>query len=115
MLLLMLQAQHDQEAGIFAQIGQGLLHCCIYVRAISQHFVKRWPRQHSPARAGVTFALCFIIAVEEKGITLIEKTVVRNMIAQNECFEKPACMRSEENRVGKECVSTCRFRWTPDH
>src|SRR3546814_13544349 len=23
--------------------------------------------------------------------------------------------RSEERRVGKECVSTCRFRWSPDH
>src|SRR3546814_16657297 len=24
-------------------------------------------------------------------------------------------LRSEERRVGKECVSTCRSRWTPDH
>src|SRR3546814_16866184 len=23
--------------------------------------------------------------------------------------------RSEERRVGKECVSTCRSRWEPDH
>src|SRR3546814_9665982 len=23
--------------------------------------------------------------------------------------------RSEERRVGKECVSTCRYRWTPSH
>src|SRR3546814_17177393 len=23
--------------------------------------------------------------------------------------------RSEERRVGKECVSTCRTRWSPDH
>src|SRR3546814_20908627 len=23
--------------------------------------------------------------------------------------------RSEERRVGKECVSTCRFRWSPVH
>src|SRR3546814_17303367 len=23
--------------------------------------------------------------------------------------------RSEERRVGKECVSTCRSRWGPDH
>src|SRR3546814_7315063 len=25
------------------------------------------------------------------------------------------CNRSEERRVGKECVSTCRSRWSPDH
>src|SRR3546814_11205820 len=26
-----------------------------------------------------------------------------------------AAERSEQRRVGKECVSTCRSRWTPDH
>src|SRR3546814_5244984 len=24
-------------------------------------------------------------------------------------------LRSEERRVGKECVSTCSSRWSPDH
>src|SRR3546814_13798486 len=28
---------------------------------------------------------------------------------------RPILMRSEERRVGKECVSTCRSRWSPDH
>src|SRR3546814_20790301 len=27
---------------------------------------------------------------------------------------RPGC-RSEERRVGKECVSTCRSRWSPNH
>src|SRR3546814_14337165 len=26
-----------------------------------------------------------------------------------------AASRSEERRVGKECVSTCRYRWSPYH
>src|SRR3546814_15994014 len=26
-----------------------------------------------------------------------------------------AVRRSEERRVGKECVSTCRSRWSPSH
>src|SRR3546814_4043527 len=26
-----------------------------------------------------------------------------------------ADLRSEERRVGKECVSTCRYRWSPCH
>src|SRR3546814_14207223 len=29
--------------------------------------------------------------------------------------ELAACARSEERRVGKECVSTCRSRWSPYH
>src|SRR3546814_1281505 len=28
---------------------------------------------------------------------------------------RPAAERSEERRVGKECVSTCRSRWSPYH
>src|SRR3546814_19166155 len=32
---------------------------------------------------------------------------------QHEAFEPPP--RSEERRVGKECVSTCRSRWSPYH
>src|SRR3546814_8724682 len=27
----------------------------------------------------------------------------------------PSRLRSEERRVGKECVSTCRSRWSPYH
>src|SRR3546814_17280100 len=28
---------------------------------------------------------------------------------------QPCGIRSEERRVGKECVSTCRSRWSPNH
>src|SRR3546814_17245827 len=28
---------------------------------------------------------------------------------------RPRDTRSEERRVGKECVSTCRYRWAPCH
>src|SRR3546814_11597478 len=30
-------------------------------------------------------------------------------------FGEPALDSSEERRVGKECVRTCRSRWTPYH
>src|SRR3546814_17676209 len=30
-------------------------------------------------------------------------------------FGKDCASRSEERRVGKECVSTCRSRWSPQH
>src|SRR3546814_8700920 len=29
--------------------------------------------------------------------------------------KRPGHDRSEERRVGKECVSTCRSRWSPSH
>src|SRR3546814_13893998 len=30
-------------------------------------------------------------------------------------LKRIAAVRSEERRVGKECVSTCRSRWSPYH
>src|SRR3546814_14714908 len=30
-------------------------------------------------------------------------------------YAEPLYPRSEERRVGKECVSTCRSRWSPYH
>src|SRR3546814_19112060 len=30
-------------------------------------------------------------------------------------LNKPGISKSEERRVGKECVSTCRSRWSPYH
>src|SRR3546814_16769116 len=33
----------------------------------------------------------------------------------NQSTEDAALSRSEERRVGKECVSTCRSRWPPEN
>src|SRR3546814_8247128 len=35
--------------------------------------------------------------------------------AVNDVLRLSRGMRSEERRVGKECVSTCRSRWSPYH
>src|SRR3546814_18301417 len=34
-------------------------------------------------------------------------------LAMHEGLEAAGLRRSEERRVGKECVSTCRYRWSP--
>src|SRR3546814_12914442 len=34
---------------------------------------------------------------------------------QLQVLERAGDARSEERRVGKECVSTCRSRWSPYH
>src|SRR3546814_12859529 len=34
---------------------------------------------------------------------------------QQRCYAGERPQRSEERRVGKECVSTCRYRWSRDH
>src|SRR3546814_9778130 len=37
------------------------------------------------------------------------------IMEREKLVEKVAKDRSEERRVGKECVSTCRSRWSPSH
>src|SRR3546814_13981326 len=46
-------------------------------------------------------------AVEESNVDMSQELV--NMIIAQRTY------RSEERRVGKECVSTCRSRWSPYH
>src|SRR3546814_13406014 len=55
---------------------------------------------------------------------LLQKSKVRRIINMSDlCFQlfdgaqRPTAfvLRSEERRVGKECVSTCRSRWSPYH
>src|SRR3546814_13474968 len=36
-------------------------------------------------------------------------------LVQGEASEIKGAVRSEERRVGQECVSTCRSRWSPFH
>src|SRR3546814_10825959 len=39
----------------------------------------------------------------------------KTKVARNQRSSWRARGRSEERRVGKECVSTCRSRWSPYH
>src|SRR3546814_20707946 len=50
------------------------------------------------------------------GLMALLFVVIGIMIYLGMRFEwKFAVARSEERRVGKECVSTCRSRWSPYH
>src|SRR3546814_12195031 len=59
-------------------------------------------------RAAVYFA--------EKSITRMERTMADSVFAYRHSLDmyrvRAALGRSEARRVGKECVSTCRFRWS---
>src|SRR3546814_16421970 len=55
------------------------------------------------------------VAVVEsvKAASDVYSPVSGTVVAVNsDLTDKP---RSEERRVGKECVSTCRSRWSPEH
>src|SRR3546814_5873603 len=48
-------------------------------------------------------------------MNIIMKTLFRNPADRLLFLDDLHDMRSEERRVGKECVSTCRSRWSPYH
>src|SRR3546814_19381182 len=74
------------------------------------------------AHVGRVFNQLFALAnmpIQRFGSTLISKGKFNDyMRLWKENFasaNRDSVMRSEERRVGKECVSTCRSRWSPCH
>src|SRR3546814_13354357 len=54
-------------------------------------------------------------AVRRQRATSVEATARRNLSGANHQPILKNERRSEERRVGKECVSTCSSRWSPYH
>src|SRR3546814_12028346 len=60
-------------------------------------------------------AVAQVVAFEAREIAKVLSLI------EDEMFDRPSddrsgsVSRSEERRVGKECVSTCRSRWSPYH
>src|SRR3546814_12479001 len=66
----------------------------------------------APERAEDTIAMAKLLFGDE----FVENNCVTlNLINANSpmVFDETMLGRSEERRVGKECVSTCRSRWSP--
>src|SRR3546814_4847984 len=60
--------------------------------------------------------LAYIVVEDKaKGRDGLKSPIVKNLhdAALTGVLERSG--RSEERRVGKECVSTCRSRWSPSH
>src|SRR3546814_2766196 len=57
-------------------------------------------------------ARCFMPPV---GLITFQPQTVAPITASAFCPSLASATRSEERRVGKECVSTCRSRWSPYH
>src|SRR3546814_17706299 len=52
---------------------------------------------------------------DDSGLAAVVNSLRANGGTQYEGPLQVAANRSEERRVGKECVSTCRSRWSPYH
>src|SRR3546814_5275729 len=69
-----------------------------------------------PIYLAVAVRATLLDRVEREGGRLDRGKLIQiwaNLAGRGGAFERVA--RSEERRVGKECVSTCRSRWSPYH
>src|SRR3546814_13456360 len=82
------------------------LHIVAYVRAGSQNAALR--RQVEANRTRIIEAA----AIEQENRRL-KKLLKLVETEDDEVVAARMISRSEERRVGKECVSTCRSRWAP--
>ena len=66
-----------------------------------------------------TSGVASIVALEEGGESVDTAMIGREGMTGLPVFlgtgQSPVRTRSEERRVGKECVSLCRSRWSPYH
>src|SRR3546814_16343333 len=104
------------------------------LEVLRQDFGRRLPQLEGKLpedEAGVDVSLIWNIVrkavIDMKGFEVVEEVVLSTFSFAKylmwkdlsdrtaELKESPFVARSEERRVGKECVSTCRSRWSPYH
>src|SRR3546814_15014256 len=64
---------------------------------------------------GHPVAIARLLPFDPAGAAAAAATGQRHAPAERQRGQGLQALRSEERRVGKECVSTCRSRWSPYH
>src|SRR3546814_19795425 len=80
---------------------------------------KKVPTLYDDKESRLPFYEAYVLMLwrgrEESFKTSLEPSDVEKLATFVDSFGQPAFERSEERRVGKECVSTCRSRWSTYH
>src|SRR3546814_16464164 len=59
-------------------------------------------------------AEAFASGASRRAEGFVQRVAIKSVcLDANDCANDVRTVRSEERRVGKECVSTCRSRWLP--
>src|SRR3546814_7700106 len=95
-------APHDVVLALDATVGQNAFSQIEAFRETAGVTGLVMTKLGGTARGGVLVA-----AAERYGLPI-------HAIGIGETIDDLRPFRSEERRVGKECVSTCRYRWSPE-
>src|SRR3546814_3680103 len=100
--------------------------CFLYLYVVCLFFFFSSRRRHTRCALVTGVQTCALPISSEswRSPTIPMSTSARHLRSRPCCrscastiaSQKPSCRtRSEERRVGKECVNTCRSRWSPYH
>src|SRR3546814_16572361 len=84
-------------------------------RADSQSTILPLPSSPHCEPMTTTFVIAFPSSFGDSYACGRAQNACRHNLLRREGAYAYAVIRSEERRVGKECVSTCRSRWSPYH
>src|SRR3546814_12352021 len=71
--------------------------------------------QSATSAIGIASAIRGDVRYTNNRVTKAAKMVLRQRVLLGDLVQTGKGSRSEERRVGKECVSRCRSRWSPEH
>src|SRR3546814_9832613 len=97
------------------------LICCFFFSSRRRHTRCALVTGVQTCALPICFRIAEAAAHEDRGGHLVEVELTgergrgRGVDGVDGPGARHACLRSEERRVGKECVSTCRSRWSPYH
>src|SRR3546814_10262881 len=101
---------------VYAYLVYGLIFCVLILFFFSSR------RRHTRCALVTGVQTCalpifpFAGARFEKRLhDIADPGIVHPDVERTERIDRRLGQRSEERRVGKECVSTCRSRWSPYH
>src|SRR3546814_4519365 len=92
------------------------IYCCSYILVyVVFIFFFSSRRRHTRCALVTGVQTCALPIFGRTDGTVVEDGEGRHRARDRGCIPLQARRRSEERRVGKECVSTCRSRWSPYH
>src|SRR3546814_13442517 len=101
---------------ITAAIFDKILHCATFVADLTP--IARTSAGKAIPNPNVAIELGWALKMPGWRRMIAVMNVADGYSAEDLPFDirhRRALIRSEERRVGKECVSTCRSRWSPYH
>src|SRR3546814_13541539 len=93
----------------------GHVNYASYLKWVQAAVLSQWRRIAPPDAVAAHLWVALKHEITYRKPAFLEDQIVASVMLEKVQRESAFYERSEERRVGKECVSTCRSRWSPYH